>query len=225
MEMMDRGCVSSCCRAKWLLQCCVWHKGGCSSSVECRQWGAEISKCYQLPNLPFSTLSWRRLSFLHSCCWQQDTGNTLLRRFVCTESLHSLFLPFTETWHQILPPPAPQPLPSLQRCWANLTNLMQILALAVWPALVLGAGFCHIQARQVPRAVLWHSQVTWCHTEALSVLVRPTEQSARRSISAAGDTSYSTEHALISSYHLSEHHFSRETGGYPMQEGSPPLSK
>lgn len=123
MEMMDGGCVSVCCWAKWLLlQCCVWHKGGCSSSVECRQWGAEISKCYQLSNLPFSTLSRRGLSFLPSCWWQQDTGNVLLKRFVCTESLHGLFLPFTETWHQFLPPPAPQPLPSLQRCCANLTN-------------------------------------------------------------------------------------------------------
>lgn len=161
---MDGGCVSVCCLPKWLLllQCCVWHKGGCSSSLECRQWGAEISKCYQLPNLPFSTLSRRGLSLLHSCWWQQGTGNILLKRFVCAESLYSLFLPFAETWHQILPPPAPQPLPSLQRCCANLTNAN--LALAVWPKLVLGAGFHHIQVRQAPRAVLWHSQViTGCH--------------------------------------------------------------
>lgn len=123
MEMMDRGCVSVCCLPKWLLlQCCVWHKGGCSSSVECKQWGAEISDAISCPifHSPHSLGG--------DCLFSIPADDSKAQEMFCWRGLSVLnhfmvcFLPFSETWHRILSPPAPQPLPPPQRCCANLTN-------------------------------------------------------------------------------------------------------
>lgn len=123
MEMMDRGYVSVCCLPKWLLlQSCVWHKGGCSSSVEL------ASEVLRSPNAISCPISHSPHSLGEDClssipaddsktqeifCWR---GLCVLNHFmVCFCHLQRPGTKFCLLLHH-------QPLPSLQRCCANLTN-------------------------------------------------------------------------------------------------------